>query len=151
MGQMYTSKIEKLKIQRLISFLIRSIYVKHRKTFRQWRSGWRVSQFDAAVLVIKYSVGSLVYAMIRLKLDISQAVEVVSRHMHDLYKGHSQVVEWILRKGTNQLEVYFTVNGSFVHNGGKVHGSDRSCKRDDLTSRIAWRLGSWSKAHIGVL
>ncbi|MED6215574.1 hypothetical protein PIB30_115076, partial [Stylosanthes scabra] len=68
--------------------------------------------------------------------------------------GYSKNDDWILvhcSKGTSQLEVYFTANGSLVHNGGRVHGSDRSCKRDDLASRIVWKLGSWSEAHRGVL
>ncbi|KAG8503054.1 hypothetical protein CXB51_000810 [Gossypium anomalum] len=43
------------------------------------------------------AVGSLMYAMVCTRLDISQAVGVVSRYMHDPGKGHWQAVKWILR------------------------------------------------------
>ena len=42
-------------------------------------------------------VGSLMYAMVCTIPDISQAVSVVSRYMHDPGKGHWQAVRWILR------------------------------------------------------
>ena len=43
------------------------------------------------------AVGSLMYAMVCTRPDISQAVGVVSRYMHDPGKGHWQAVKWILR------------------------------------------------------
>ncbi|KAE8665322.1 Detected protein of unknown function [Hibiscus syriacus] len=43
------------------------------------------------------AVGSLMYAMVCTRLDISQAVGVVSRYMHDPGEGHWQDVKWILR------------------------------------------------------
>lgn len=43
------------------------------------------------------AVGSLMYAMVCTRPDISQAVSVVSRYMHDPGKGHWQAVKWILR------------------------------------------------------
>jgi len=42
------------------------------------------------------AVGSLMYAMVCTRPDISQDVSVVSRYMHDPGKGHWQVVRWIL-------------------------------------------------------
>ena len=42
-------------------------------------------------------VGSLMYAMVCTRPDISQAVNMVSRYMHDLGKGHWQAAKWILR------------------------------------------------------
>ncbi|KAG8495920.1 hypothetical protein CXB51_007502 [Gossypium anomalum] len=51
------------------------------------------------MLQVPYSiaVGSLMYAMVCTRPDISQAVSIVSRHMHNPGKGHWQAVKWILR------------------------------------------------------
>ncbi|KAE8696421.1 GDSL esterase/lipase APG [Hibiscus syriacus] len=43
------------------------------------------------------AVGSLMYAMVCTRPDISQAVGVVSRYMNDPGEGHWQAVKWILR------------------------------------------------------
>ena len=43
------------------------------------------------------AVGSLMYAMVCTRPDISQAVSMVSRYMHDPGKMHWQAVKWILR------------------------------------------------------
>ncbi|KAE8693200.1 Cellulose synthase-like protein D2 [Hibiscus syriacus] len=43
------------------------------------------------------AAGSLMYAMVCTRPDISQAVGVVSMYMHDPGEGHWQVVKWILR------------------------------------------------------
>ena len=42
-------------------------------------------------------VGSLMYTMVCTRPNISHAVGVVSRYMHDPSKGHWQAVKWILR------------------------------------------------------
>ena len=41
-------------------------------------------------------VGSLMYAMVCTRPDISHVVRVVNKYMHDPGKGHWQVVNWIL-------------------------------------------------------
>jgi hypothetical protein len=48
------------------------------------------------------AVGSLMYAMVCTRPDISHAVSMVSRYMHDPGRGHWDAVKWILRyiKGT---------------------------------------------------
>ena len=51
------------------------------------------------------AVGSLMYAMVCTKLDISHAVGTVSRYMHYPGKGHWQVVKWILRYIHKTLDV----------------------------------------------
>ncbi|KAG8502451.1 hypothetical protein CXB51_000402 [Gossypium anomalum] len=43
------------------------------------------------------AVGSLMYAMVCTRPEISQVVGVVSRYMHDPGKGHWQAVKWILQ------------------------------------------------------
>ena len=43
------------------------------------------------------AVGSLIYAMICTRLDISHVVGIVSRYMHNPSQGHWQAVKWILR------------------------------------------------------
>ena len=47
-------------------------------------------------------VGSLMYAMVCTRPDLSHAVSVVSRYMHNPGKDHWKAVKWILRyvKGT---------------------------------------------------
>ncbi|GJZ71156.1 hypothetical protein Tco_0635007 [Tanacetum coccineum] len=51
------------------------------------------------------AVGSLMYAMICTRLDISHAVGMVSRYMHNPGKGHWQAVKWILRYIHNTVDV----------------------------------------------
>ena len=51
------------------------------------------------------AIGSLMYAMVCTRPDISQAVGVVSRYMHDPGKEHWQAVKWILRYILNTIEV----------------------------------------------
>ncbi|KAE8687328.1 Peroxidase 44 [Hibiscus syriacus] len=50
-------------------------------------------------------VGTLMYAMVCTRPDISQAVGVVSRYMHDPGKEHWQAVKWILRYILNTIDV----------------------------------------------
>jgi len=49
------------------------------------------------------------YAMVCTRHDLSQAISMVSRYMHDPRRGHWEVVEWILRyiKGTIDVGVVF--------------------------------------------
>jgi hypothetical protein len=42
-------------------------------------------------------VGSLMYAIVCMRPDISQAVSMVSRYMHDPEKRHWQAAKWILQ------------------------------------------------------
>ncbi|GKC37955.1 transposable element [Tanacetum coccineum] len=51
------------------------------------------------------AVGSLMYAMICTRPDISHAVRMVSRYMHKPGKGHWQAVKWILRYIHNTVDV----------------------------------------------
>ena len=39
-------------------------------------------------------IGSLMYAVVCTTPDISQAVSMVSRYIHDLGRGHWQTVKW---------------------------------------------------------
>jgi len=43
------------------------------------------------------TVGSLMHAMVCTRPDLSQAVLMISRYMHDLEKGHWEAVKWVLR------------------------------------------------------
>jgi len=38
------------------------------------------------------AVGSLIYAMVRTRPDLSQVVSMISRYMHDLWRGHWEAV-----------------------------------------------------------
>ncbi|KAL5865755.1 hypothetical protein ACOSQ3_003269 [Xanthoceras sorbifolium] len=51
------------------------------------------------------AVGSLMYAMVCTRPDISHAVGAVSRYMHDPGKGHWLAVKWILRYIQNTVDV----------------------------------------------
>ena len=51
------------------------------------------------------AVGSLMYAMVCTRPDISQAVSVVSRYMHDPGEGHWEAVKWIMRYLKNTVDV----------------------------------------------
>ena len=42
------------------------------------------------------TVGSLMYAMVCMRLDLSQVVSMVSGYMHDPDRGHWEVMKWIL-------------------------------------------------------
>jgi hypothetical protein len=50
------------------------------------------------------TIGSLMYAMVCIRPDISHAVGVVSRYMSNPGKQHSEAVKWILRylRGTTE-------------------------------------------------
>ena len=51
------------------------------------------------------AIGSLMYAMACTRPDISHAVGVVSRYMHNPGKDHWQAVKWILRYIHNTVDV----------------------------------------------
>jgi len=55
------------------------------------------------------AVGSLMYAMVCIRLDLSQVVSIVNRYMHDPRRGHWEAVKWILRyiKGTIDISLVF--------------------------------------------
>jgi len=55
------------------------------------------------------AVGSLMYAMVYTRPDLSQAVSMISRYMDDPGKGHWEAVKWVLRyiKGTIDVGLVF--------------------------------------------
>ena len=55
------------------------------------------------------AVGSLMYAIVCTRPDLSQAVSMVSRYMYDPEQGHWEAVKWILRyiKGTIDVGLVF--------------------------------------------
>jgi len=58
------------------------------------------------------ALGSLMYAMLCTKFDLSQVVSMVSRYMHDPSRSHWEVVKWILWyiKGTIDVSLIFKKN-----------------------------------------
>ena len=42
-------------------------------------------------------VGSLIYAIVCIRPDLSQVISMISRYIHDPGRGHWEVVKWILR------------------------------------------------------
>ena len=63
------------------------------------------------------AIGSLMYAMVCTKSDLSQAVSMISRYMHDPGKGHWEAVKWVLRyiKGTIDVELVFEKDFTSKH------------------------------------
>ncbi|XP_070014446.1 secreted RxLR effector protein 161-like [Nicotiana sylvestris] len=59
-------------------------------------------------------VGSLMYVMICTRPDISHAIRVVSRYMHDLGKEHWQAVKGILRYIRNTVDVRLILSRKIV-------------------------------------
>jgi len=55
------------------------------------------------------AVGSLMYAMLCIRPDLSQAISMISRYMHDPEQGHWEAVKWVLRyiKGTIDVGLVF--------------------------------------------
>jgi len=55
------------------------------------------------------AIGSLMYAMVCIRPDLSQAVSMISRYMHDPKKGHWEAVKWVLWyiKGIINIELVF--------------------------------------------
>ena len=55
------------------------------------------------------AVGSLMYAMVCIRPDLSQAINIVRKNMHDPDTSHREVVKWILRciKGTIDVGLIF--------------------------------------------
>ena len=43
------------------------------------------------------AVGSLMYAMMCTRSDLSQAISMISRYMHDPGRGYWEAVKWFLR------------------------------------------------------
>ena len=55
------------------------------------------------------AVGSLIYAMVCIRPDLSQAVSMIIRYMHDPEMGHWEAVKWIVGyiKGTIDICLVF--------------------------------------------
>ena len=55
------------------------------------------------------AAGSLMYVMVCIRPDLSQAVSMISRYMHDPGRGHWEAVKWVLRyiKGTIDVGLVF--------------------------------------------
>ena len=79
------------------------------------------------------AVSSLMYTMVRMRLDIAQAVGVVSRYISNPGKEHWRVVKWILRylKGSSDIALYY--GGMDLQLLGYVY-SDFAC---DVDSRMS--------------
>uniref|UniRef100_A0A5B7BYT4 Reverse transcriptase Ty1/copia-type domain-containing protein n=1 Tax=Davidia involucrata TaxID=16924 RepID=A0A5B7BYT4_DAVIN len=80
------------------------------------------------------AVGALMYAMVCTRPDISHAVSMVSRYMHNPGKGHWQAVKWILRyiQGTVDVGLKFQKDDS---TGQHVIGYVDSDYAGDLDKR----------------
>ena len=61
------------------------------------------------MLQVPYSnaVGSLMYAMVCTRPDISHVVGIVSRYMHNPGKGHWQAVKWLYIQKTVNVGLLF--------------------------------------------
>jgi hypothetical protein len=66
------------------------------------------------------AVGSLMYAMVCTRPDISQAVSVVSRFMVNPGKAHWEAVKWILRYLKGTIDTCLCFGGDACHISGFV-------------------------------
>ena len=82
------------------------------------------------------AVGSLMYAMVCTRPDISQAVGVVSKYMHDPGKEHWQAVKWILRYILNTVDVGLVFQQD-KQDGQCIIGYSKS-KRPDRQSLVGY-------------
>nr|GEY57700.1 retrovirus-related Pol polyprotein from transposon TNT 1-94 [Tanacetum cinerariifolium] len=96
-------------------------------------------------------VGSLMYAMLCIRPDISHDVEMVNMYMHNPGKGHWQAVKWILRYIHNTVDVglvfehrssqwvegYYDSDYAGDLDKSRVYGDDIDCKGANLALRIA--------------
>ena len=55
------------------------------------------------------AIDSLMYAIVYTRPDLSKAVSMISRYMHDPGRGHWEAVKWVLRyiKGTIDIDLVF--------------------------------------------
>jgi len=51
------------------------------------------------------AVSSLMYALICMRPDLSQAMSMISIYMHDSGRGHWEAVRWILRYIKDTVDV----------------------------------------------
>ena len=51
------------------------------------------------------TVGSLMYAMVCTRPDLSQAVSMINRYMHDHDRGHWEAIKWVLRYIKDTIDV----------------------------------------------
>ena len=95
------------------------------------------------------AVGSLMYAMVCTRPDISQAVSIVSRYMHDPGRGHWEAVKWILRymKGTIDVGLVFEKDHQEKHECTGYVDSDYAGDLDKRWSTTGY-VFTLSQAHI---
>ncbi|GJX90903.1 retrovirus-related pol polyprotein from transposon TNT 1-94 [Tanacetum coccineum] len=92
-------------------------------------------------------IGSLMYAMICTRPNISHDIGMVSRYMHNPGKGHWQAVKWILRY------IHNTVDVGLVFKHGSSQWVARYCNSDyardlDKRSSITGYVFTLAKAPI---
>jgi len=96
------------------------------------------------------AVSSLIYAMVYTRPDLSQAISMVSRYMHDPDRSHWEAVEWILRyiKGTIDIGLEFKKDVASKQECIKYIDSDYAGdlnKRQSITgftlsqAEVSWR------------
>ena len=94
------------------------------------------------------AVGSLMYAMVCTRPDISQAISIVSRYMHAPRKEHWQAVTWILKyiHGTMGVELKFVKDDKLgLHLTEYVHSNyARDLDKRRPTTRYAFTLAKRS-------
>ena len=92
-------------------------------------------------------VGSIMYAMVCTRQDISHAINVVSRYMANPSKEHWQAMKWILQylRGTANIDLVYdrasTDSGSVIGFVGFDFASDLD-KRKSLTGYVFTLYGS---------
>ena len=69
----------------------------HFKLYKEQLPSIEQERAHIAKVPYAYAIGSLMYAMVCIRLNTTYAMEIVSRYMNSLGIKHWEVVKWILR------------------------------------------------------
>jgi hypothetical protein len=98
------------------------------------------------------TVGSLMYVMVCIRLDIAHAVGVVSRYMNNLGKEHWEAVKWILiyLRGTANHALCFGGSETFLQGYVDLDmAGDKDSKRS--TTGYVFTIGGTTVSWISKL
>ena len=79
--------------------------VSHFKPSKRLCPSTEKEKGEMSVISYSFTVGSLMYAMVCTRLDISHVIGVVSRFLANLGKAHWEAMKWIFKylKGTSKV------------------------------------------------
>ena len=92
-------------------------------------------------------MGSLMYAMLCTRSDLSQTVSMVNRYMHDSFRGHWEAVKWILRYIKETIDVGLVFEKD-TNGKQELPGMLTMIMQETLTSTgLRWDMSSHYPKH----